>query len=321
MKYFLSIYLLYLISVGCTKIEVEENPLYFFWEEMDKKYVFFEEKRIDWDSVRSTLGGYDPKNDSDLVSGFTNMIALLKDRHVWINTGKREISYSPNDYFFSSINLKFYSSGRLQENDVYSIAQLHKGVVFIELKTFYVPFPNFEETIKNYDYSNGIIIDIRHNSGGYIKNTLEIASNFISGRHPVLYQKFKRGSKHTDFTHFKPIYLYGSNRFPGTKIVLLVDKMTYSSANSFASIIKNFTNAVIIGDKSGGGGAVSLQGILPNGWRYSISENAYFDTHYASLESGVVPHYRVIFNRELYEQQKPRHNQFEFAYKLLTGEG
>jgi len=78
MKYFLSIFILLFFS--CTRIEVEDNPLYFFWEEMDKKYVFFEEKQIDWDSVRRTLHKYDPDIRSELVSGFSSMISPLKDR-------------------------------------------------------------------------------------------------------------------------------------------------------------------------------------------------------------------------------------------------
>jgi hypothetical protein len=316
MKYFLPVFIILLFS--CSKIEVERNPLYFFWEEMDKKYAFFEEKQINWDSIRGTLPLYDPNINSDLVSGFTEMITPLRDRHVWVNTGEEIITYITEDYIYSSINLEFYSSGRLEENDIYSIAQLPGGIVFIELKTFFSQFPYFEKTVKDYDYSNGIIIDIRHNSGGYQKNVLELASNFISGKHTVLYLKHKNGKGHTDFTTFKPISLEGSDHFSDTKIVLLIDKMTYSAANMFVSVMKNFTDAILVGDKTGGGGASSTQDILPNGWIYSISQNAYFDSDFRSLEPGILPHYRVPFDMKQFEEQKPRHNQMEFAFQLLA---
>jgi len=163
-------------------------------------------------------------------------------------------------------------------------------------------------------------MDIRHNDGGFTKNVLELASNFISGRHTVLYQKFKNGRGHNDFTDFKPVSLEGNNRFPDTKIVLLVDRMTYSAPNTFASVMKDFTGAVLIGDKTGGGGAASLKDVLPNGWTYSISQNACFDSAYRPLEPGVSPHYQVLFDMEQYENQKPRHNQMEFALQLLADE-
>lgn len=317
MKYFLLLIVLFLIA--CAKIEIEENPLYFFWNEMDRKYVYFNEKQVDWDSVRNTLHRYNPDIKSDLVSGFTNMVLLLRDRHVWINTGEENITYSLGDYFFSSIDINFYSSGKFEENDTYCIAQLAGGVVYIEIKTFYASFVDFEKTVKRYDYSNGIIMDIRHNGGGFYRNAFELASNFISGEHTVLYQKFKTGAGHNDFTDFKPMALKGFNRFPNVKIILLIDRMTYSTANGFASIMKNFTNTVLVGDKTGGGGGISARGILPNGWSYSISENALFDMNYQSLENGLLPDYQVIFDKERYEQEKPRHNQLDFAYKLLLG--
>ena len=317
MKYVLYIFIL--LSLSCAKIEVEDNPLYFFWEEMDRKYVFFEEKQIDWNSVRSTLHRYDPNNTTDLVAGFTSMIEPLKDRHVWVSSEEETITYNPDaNYFFSTVNLNFYSTGKIEENDFYTIAQLPGGIVFVELNSFLKPFPYFEWTIKEYDYSNGIIIDIRHNSGGYLPNALDLAFNFISGKRTVLYQKFKNGRGHNDFTGFKPLSLEGSNRFPDTRIVLLADIMTYSAANLFASVMKEFTGAVLVGAKTGGGGASSILDVLPNGWAYSISQNASFDAAYRSLEQGVSPHYEVLFDKEQYEEEKPRHNQMEFALKLLT---
>ena len=318
MKYFLFVLILMLFS--CTPIVIEENPLYFFWEEMDKKYVFFEEKQIDWDSVRRTLYAYDPGIKADLVSGFNSMIMPLRDRHVSINTGEEIISYFPDNYIYSPVDIAYYSTCKPLETDLYSLAQLSGGIVYIELKTFISLLPYFERTVKAYDYSNGIIMDIRHTGGGYLKNVLEFASHFVNGRRIVGYQKFKKSSAHNDFTDSRPIALDGNNRFPDISIVLLVDRWTYSAPNMFASIMKDFTDAILVGDTTGGGGAGSVTDFLPNGWEYSIAQNVTVDSSYGSLESGVPPHFRIPFDYERYEKQKPLHNQMEFALQLLLNE-
>lgn len=314
-----SIFVLILILSSCTAIEVEENPLFFFWEEMDKKYVFFEDKQIDWDSVKRTLYTYDPGIKTDLVSGFSSMIIPLQDRHVWVNTGETYITYSPQ-HDFAIVNLKPYLPSKIEENTIFSIVQLSEKIVYIEIRTFASSFIQLEEKLVNYDYSNGIIMDIRRNQGGSPDVILELASYFISGKHVVLYQKYKKGRGHNDFTKHKPISLEGNNLFGDAKIILLIDKLTYSSANLFASIMKEFTGAILVGNNTGGGGASSVKGVLPNGWGYSLSQEPYFDINFNSLESGVSPHYFIMFDKEQYEQQNQRHNQMEFAYKLLTNE-
>lgn len=322
MKYLSRIIVLVLVilMIGCTKIEIEENPLLFFWEEMDKKYVYFDEKHIDWDSIRNVILQYNPGNEEEVWKGFEAMIYPLKDRHVCVYSDEMTVSLSFPYFNWIPIDLTKFGVNKTVETDWYTMAQLDNNIVYLEIKTFISFIPDFYKTISSFHYEKGIIIDIRNNRGGLEDATLDFASNFIEGKQTVLYRRFKNGTRHNDFTNYRPVLLDGTNFFPDTKIILLTDNNTYSAANMFASIMKDCTNAILVGNKTGGGGANSITGMLPNGWIYSISENPDFDQNYRSLESGVEPHHWVLFNEaESSQYAEDRiHPQMEFAYQLLN---
>ncbi|MCL1867683.1 MAG: hypothetical protein FWF72_01865 [Paludibacter sp.] len=52
MKYF-SVVLFSIFLLSCSPIEQENDLFVYFWETMNKNYVFFEEKGVNWDSVYS----------------------------------------------------------------------------------------------------------------------------------------------------------------------------------------------------------------------------------------------------------------------------
>ncbi len=309
----------FLFAVSCVDIEVEENPLLFFWEEMDKKYVFFEEKNVDWDSIKSEISVYNPANKKELVRGFENMIYPLNDGHVSVLTGEAVICKRIEYYNNVNIDLKRYLAGRVIEDDVVTIAQLDNSIVYVEIKTFEKFVPDFRETLNEFKYQNGIILDIRNNGGGLLSSALDMAANFIEGKHTVLYKRNKNGYGHDDFTDYKPVALKGINAFPETETVILIDNYTFSAANIFTSVMKNFSNAILIGNNTRGGGAALSTGVLPNGWTYSFSQNPYYNINYRSLELGVEPHHHVLFGEAEYLRfgETGIHSQMEFAYKFL----
>lgn len=321
MKYLVFICSL-LVSISCTKIsEVEENPLLFFWQEMDKRYVYFDEKKLDWDSVRISLDSYNPGNSLELMSGFKNLIHAVNDEHVWVDTHYEIITPLLEDYYnFSSIELEKYSPSNIVNTENYRIVQLVNDIVFIEIKHFEQPFNDFTSILKEYQFQNGIILDVKNCRGGYLDYAFELASYFICGRHTVLYQKFKKGHGHYDFTDYHPLKLDGNGFVNNVKIITITDLATYSTANMFVSIMKNFSGAVQVGNQTGGGGASSIIGILPNGWIYSISENPHFDVSYISLESGLMPEHYVAFGKKEFDEYRTNkvHSQMEYAFNLLN---
>lgn len=322
MKY-ISIIFLVLSLVSCVEVEVEENPLLFFWEEMDKKYVFFDEKQVDWDSIKAEIQSLDPNNEEELIAGFKKMIYPLNDRHVSVSFGEDIYITTPSkEEFFNYYlltDLSRYGAERIIESDGFDCAQLYNKIVYVKLYTFKYYIPQFYNTLKTFNYDNGLILDIRNNQGGLDGAALDFAANFISGKQTVLYTKHKNGYGHNAFTGYRPIELEGSNRFPGTGIVLITDNWTYSAANMFSSVMKNFTTAILAGNTTGGGGGSLTGGTLPNGWDYTFTQNPYFDINFKSLESGVEPDYKIDFGEEEYQEYTKTqiHPQLEFAYNLL----
>lgn len=313
-----------IVLCGCSQIEVEENPLLFFWEEMDKKYVYFEEKNINWDSMRDIALQYNYLDTVELVSGFNAMIKPLKDRHVWVYDGNETMTYSFRYYNGMTFDLRPYSESNLFVNRYIYISQLANDIVYICPRSFNSYFPDLKEVLSSYRYTNGIIIDVRNNSGGAQTAFLDFASNFVNGQQTVLYQKSKNGHGHNDFTDYTPIKVEGSNSFQGIKTVVIADKPSYSAANLFVAVMKSSTNAIILGDTTGGGAAYSVLGVLPNGWSYSISQQPIFDIDFNSLEPGVEPDYLIPFGEEeasVYNSSPTRiHPQMDFAYKLLCND-
>jgi C-terminal processing protease CtpA/Prc len=323
MKYLLTI-LIFVSIISCVEVEIEENPLLFFWEEMDKKYVFFEEKQVNWDSIKTEIQFLNPNNKEELITGFEKMIYPLEDRHVSVGFGE-DIYITPpqkKKFFHSYLlnDLSRYGAVQIIDSDGFERAQLNNKIVYVRPYTFKYYVPEFYNTLRTFNYDNGLILDIRNNQGGLESAMLDLAANFISGKQTVLYVKNKNGYGHNDFTDYNVIELEGSNRFPGINIVVITNNWTYSAANLFASIMQNCTNAILVGDTTGGGGANVTGGTLPNGWDYSISQNPYFDINHKSLEPGTEPDYKIAFGEEEYQKYTKTqiHPQLEFAYHLLV---
>jgi C-terminal processing protease CtpA/Prc len=61
----------------------------------------------------------------------------------------------------------------------------------------------------------------------------------------------------------------------------------------FASAMAEQSQVTLVGDITGGGGAESIGGELPNGWLYRFSAVAFSNTKKEDIENGVMPDYRV----------------------------
>jgi len=296
-KYLLLLFVIWL-SFSCSFEEEHcTDPFEFFWREMDRKYVYFEEKGVDWNAVYNT---YKPlaavANEEELVQIFQEVINLLKDGHVLIHTPDRSISYDYRDTSEVLFNdLRQYEPTQEEWwGNSYSIVQLKNDIIYIGFHyTFCSCFDidRFRNIIQNYSFSKGIIIDIRSNGGGNVNAVGEFASCFGTGERTVLYQRNKTGHGHNDFSDYFPIRGTGrgiiSDNIP---IVLLTGSYSYSAATHFAAVMKSLPNVRLMGMPTGGGGSVRFSLIMPNGWTMYYSRAPVYDLQYNSLEPGVTPH-------------------------------
>lgn len=278
----------------------------YLWDEVDKKYSYFELKNIDWNQVRNT---YRPmlnenSNEIELFTVLAAMLNKLRDDHTNLispfnishynvamtgadNYNKRTIDefYIPNAWITGPLVHDFLSNGE---------------VGYIRYSSFMSEFGDSQMNLvlERYKNTKGIILDLRENGGGNVFNVPKILGRFTESKTLVGYAITRNGPNHTDFSDREDFYITPSS---GTKylkpVIVLIDKGSFSATTSFAMATKAFPNITLMGDATGGGGGLPNGGQLPNGWTYRFSISQLLDlngNNYA--EDGVPADINVSFD-------------------------
>lgn len=128
---------------------------------------------------------------------------------------------------------------------------------------------DIHDVIRDFQSTDGIILDIRNNGGGFAKNDLYIASVFIDREIIYYYSQMKTGPGHNEFGERVPKTAYpvaDSLRY-NKKIALLTNRFSGSGSEVMALILKNLAYSTQIGDTTTGCfGEVTHVGQMPNGW-------------------------------------------------------
>jgi hypothetical protein len=310
MKNIIIILSIFIALIGCNdEIIVKntpENVFQAFWKTMDEQYVYFEEKKIDWDSIYNL---YYPKavmakNEDDLYEIFKEIIPLFKDGHLSIFRSSQVcVTYFPQSYFhypnpepwkygldsLASCNYPSYLSYQHKTKKHAYIQcedpknELIESIILNNLKTL--------------NYNNGLIVDLRNHAGGSIKSCFDMASMFYIGDKTLLYAKPKNSTKRNDFGKPIAINYMGigivSNQIP---IIVLTGTVTYSAGNILAYILSELPNCIIVGKPTGGGGSPMAQQYLPNGWILRNPYCKYFTVSGENMEFGLKPDFVLDYN-------------------------
>lgn len=142
-------------------------------------------------------------------------------------------------------------------------------VIDEEIKAGYVNIPSFYVNSESGDWRgtsldvgkalykllqekiDGLLIDLRQNAGGSMKEAIDLANLFVDGPIAILKQ-----SDHM-------ITIYNNKKAPifNKPIVVLVDAYSASAAELFAGVMQDYNKAVIVGDDSYG--KATSQNIFP----------------------------------------------------------
>ena len=317
-KHFPILCLSILFFVSCERAFMEQDepkdPISVFdylWNKVDQQYAFFDVKGVDWDSVREI---YRPKvhDDMDKESLFhicAAMLNTLQDGHTNLFSSF-DVSRNDSVYYrmiahknidekvviLNYLTLNHHSTGAFSHNAI------RNG------KVAYVRYDSFENTIseavlKNivnrYKDCQGMIIDLRQNSGGSINNIRILLSIFDNHKQPLYATQIKSGKEHDAFTELETVCATDTCilETPYNKpVAVLIDRGSYSATSFFALCTMGYPNIRLFGDYSGGGLGLPNGGALPNGWvyRFSITRTIAIDGH--NYENGVPPTERVILD-------------------------
>ena len=105
--------------------------------------------------------------------------------------------------------------------------------------------------------AQGIVLDLRHNLGGLLKEAVDISNLFLPPNLEVVHTKGKvKSSKFTYSTTYNPLA-------PDVPLIVLVDNMSASASEIVAGTLQDYDRAVLIGQKTYGKGLVQNVRNLP----------------------------------------------------------
>jgi hypothetical protein len=293
MRKHLIIISIFFIFSGCERMllgpEPEDNPsgtFDVFWKTIDEKYGLFPVRYVNWDSLYAV--GSKQINSSttedDLWNICGQMLSHFDDGHLTLyNTDYSKLYPSrqlgPEKAYGFSINLimnKFLIDPKITGEGFITYGRIRNtNIGYIYISSFGPATSGREwiydihDVIREFQNTNGIILDIRNNGGGFAKNDLYIASVFIDQKITYYYSRLKNGPGHNDFADpvAKIIYPLTDSLRYNNKNALLTNRYSGSGSEVFALIFKNLPYSTQIGDTTNGSlGEVTHVAQLPNGW-------------------------------------------------------
>lgn len=311
-------FLLFLFPViflfSCEKImfapdQASRNPLVNFdylWNEVDKKYSYFELKNIDWYAIKNKYRSMLTENstEQELFDVLAKMLNELKDDHTNL-VGPFNIS----QYNVASTSQENYRQRTITEHyipDMWQTSAFSHGFLdsneigYVRYESFMSEFTDEELdfVLKRFENTKGLILDLRQNGGGNLFNIPKILSRFTETKILAAYNITRNGPKHNDFSDRENFYI---TPYSGAKylkpVAVLIDRGSYSATTFFSLVTTAFPQFTLIGDTTGGGGGMPNGGQLPNGWTYRFSITQLLDLNGKNFaESGVPPAIMATFN-------------------------
>ena len=294
------------LCTGCiSEEEYDNSPSGNFealWKIIDTRYCFHDYKQMNgctaWNEVygkyRSRI--HDDMNDDQLFEVLCDMLAELRDGHVNLYTAgdvgrywKWQEDYPEN---FNESILKNYlgTDYRIAAGIKYKILDDNIGYIRYESFSSGIGNGNLDEVMRHLQLCNGLIVDVRNNSGGTLTYAERLSERFTNDRLLVGYLTHKTGNGHQDFSAPEAEYIEPSKGIRWQKeTVVLTNRSCYSATNTFIRNMKEMPRVTVMGDRTGGGSGLPVSSELPNGWAVRFSACPTFDARMKHIEFGIEP--------------------------------
>lgn len=305
--------ILVLLPLGACHDQVEwDNDPYgnfdALWTILDEHYCFFAYKDVDWQEVRTRYRAklHDDITSRELFDLCSDMLKELKDGHTNLISSYDVSRYwiweqYPVNYDERLINEHYLNFNYRRASGIkYSILDNNYAYMYYGDFTSAIGDGNLDIVLSTLATSDGLIIDVRDNGGGYLTNVETLVGRFIDERTYAGSIQHKTGKGHNEFSepydyYFEPAHGRVHYNKP---IVVLANRGSFSATNNFVSIMKSLPNVTVVGDVSGGGCGLPFTSELPNGWSIRFSAAPITGPDGKLTEFGVEPDVKVDMTQE-----------------------
>lgn len=155
--------------------------------------------------------------------------------------------------------------------------------------------------------TNGVILDLRDDTGGYLNVAIDIAGWFLNRGEVIVKERFKNGKVDTLFAH-------GNGVFKNMPVVIIVNGGSASASEILAGALRDNKSSKLVGEKTYGKGSVQELEYLKDGSTLKISTAEWLTpSNYSINKKGLKPDTEI--KAEVTEKKDP---YFEKALELIA---
>ena len=252
---------------------------------------------IEANDVIININGTDTEEKT--TAEVANMIDKTKENTIIVNRNGEELSFQVTP---ESINEPLTTT-TYQRNDQ------NIGYIYVEAFTNTVG-EEFKKSLEELESLNinSLIIDLRGNTGGYLKGATDIASMFVE-KGKVLYMLENKDSKES--------YYDETNERRNLPVIVLIDGGSASASEVLAGALKDSYGATLVGKLSYGKGKVQQTNKLEDGSMVKYTIARWLRPNGECIdEIGIQPDYEVELEQD--EEGNFIDTQLEKALELLS---
>lgn len=283
---------------GCSPSTVIDD----FWNTLDAEYGPFEERlppQTTWAEIgetgRATMT--DGASRDEVYDVLIGMARTLNDGHISINApglGRDEDGWAtPWPHLdkldaIADVVQKHYldrveadARGRIWWGQIGTVGYLHiaemegHSTFSAENRDALRAGEAVDAALRDLADTDGLIIDVRANEGGWDAVSLEIAGRFAETTTLAWSKQRRDGPNHEDFSPWRDHNVVPRGRHYPQPVVVLTSGATFSAAETFVLAMRTLPTVTVLGEPTSGHLSDMEDDTLPNRWSFTFSVERY----------------------------------------------